>query len=110
MSISDEFKRILRRTDDWADWRKKAFEDQTGCTLQEMKNKYFISDENRDQPIKVEYSDLIKEFTTDNNMVRITLDVSAFSYMPIGFIILPDDKWDEVRQICANLGIEIEGE
>lgn len=42
MSVSDDFKRILSQTDNWADWRKKAFEDQTGCTLQEMKNKYLI--------------------------------------------------------------------
>ena len=36
-SFSEDFKRILSQTDNWADWRKEAFEDQNGRTLQEIK-------------------------------------------------------------------------
>lgn len=46
---SDDFKRILSQTDNWADWHKKAFEDQTGLKLQEMENKYLIADKHQNR-------------------------------------------------------------
>lgn len=110
MSVSDDFKRILEQSEDWSDWRKETFEKSNKIILEKMKERYLIPSKPQNKPVRVEYSDLVKQTTTKDGKTKFTFDVGILSDSPIGCLTVPDDKWDEFRQICADLGIEIVGD
>ena len=56
-------------------------------------------------PIKMEFPDLIEMSTTEDCVTTFNINIS--SNTPMECIVVPDDKWDEIKQICADLGIEI---